>query len=193
MEKDLSQMRETLIQITEAFRRTRQMLARRRTGDYLILWGIIAAVGYILSRFFSDYNILWLSLGAVGWVGTVLITIRRIKMTKEKVYFPEGAYIGIVWISLVIYSLIWFFIISKEGGGLSGIGVSLLWLNFMMYGYILMGIFLGKEMAFLGIFTTVSSILCGFYLREYFSYAMALIYLVAFVGGGIFINRRWGR
>jgi hypothetical protein len=57
----------------------------------------------------------------------------------------------------------------------------------------LMGIFLGKEMAFLGIFVTLSSIICGLYLREYFNYAMALIFLIAFGGGGILINRRWGR
>jgi len=193
MERDLDQARETLVQITEAFRRTRQMLARRRTGDYLILWGIVVSLGYVLNRFVEG-NLLWLSLFGIGWVGTALIVIRQIKMTKEKrIYFPEGMYLGIVWISLVIYSLIWFFIISRESSGLSGIGISLLWLNFMMYGYILMGIFLGKEMAFIGIFATVSSILVGLYLREYFSYAMALISLFVFVGGGIYINRRWGR
>jgi hypothetical protein len=196
MEKDLNQTQATLIQITEAFKRTRQMLARRRTGDYLILWGVLISLGYALSQFFKgkeSLNWFWLSLAGIGWVGTILITIRQIKMTKGKVYFPEGMYIGIVWISLVIYSLIWFFIINRESAGLSGIGVSLLLLNFMMYGYILMGIFLGKEMAFLGIFVTLSSIICGLYLREYFNYAMALIFLIAFVGGGILINRRWGR
>jgi hypothetical protein len=92
MEKDLNQTQETLIQITEAFKRTRQMLARRRTGDYLILWGVLISLGYALSQFFKgkeSLNWFWLSLAGIGWVGTILITIRQIKMTKGKSLFSR--------------------------------------------------------------------------------------------------------
>jgi len=54
-----------------------------------------------------------------------------------------------------------------------------------------MGILIGKELAIIGILTSAASILSGLFLKKIFSFVMALICLVAFVGGGIYINKKW--
>jgi hypothetical protein len=43
------------------------MLARRRTGDYLILWGVLVSLGYALSQFFKGKGKLELVLAFARW------------------------------------------------------------------------------------------------------------------------------
>jgi len=195
MEEKNYTAQESLLQITEGFRKMRIALARRKTGNYLILWGIIVSLGSIATEIMDKigkYEIispLWGILITIGIAGTVLMTIKRIKGTKG--YFPEGAYIGMIWLSLFIYSLIIFAVLRMDGFSLSGIQTSLLCLNFAMLGYVLMGIFLGKELGIIGVAVSLASLLCGLYLKEIFNLVMAFLCLVIFVGGGIYINRKW--
>lgn len=191
-----SEAQESLIQIIEAFRRMRIALARRKTGNYLILWGFILFVGYILTEIFmrlGKYDSIvwvWIILPTIGLIGVCLITVNQTKKTKER--FPEGFYIFLIWISLVFYGFIIFAVILWMGNvSLNGIQVSLLFLNLAMFGYVLMGILLGKELALIGISTSILSVLCGLFLQKFFNLAMALICLITFVGGGFYINKKW--
>ncbi|MEN3038984.1 MAG: hypothetical protein ABDI07_07535 [Candidatus Kryptonium sp.] len=189
-------VQETLIEITESFRKTRIALSKQRTGDYLILWGLLMFLGYTANEMLwilSMYKtgaLIWLSLIVIGIAGTTIITIKRIKQRASE-YFPEGIYIGLSWISLLIYAIIFLGILKITGISLQGIQTSLFFLNFAMLGYVLMGIFLGKELAIIGIVTSIASLFCALFLKEFFNIAMALLSLFSFVGGGIYINKKW--
>ncbi len=197
MEKEFSRFEAqgSFISVVEAFKQMRTALARQRTGNYLILWGLVNFTGYVLSEIFrvlGRYDLIgisWLILSALGVIGTVIITLKLVRRTKD--YFPEGSYIGLIWIALVFYSLIIWATFKIGGIKLSGIQASLLWLNFAMLGYVLTGIFLGREIAIIGIAVSVFSILSAMFLLEFFNIAMALICLFVFVGGGLYINKKW--
>ncbi|CUS77855.1 hypothetical protein JGI7_01085 [Candidatus Kryptonium thompsonii] len=183
---------DAVMELSEAFRRMGIALGRRRTGDYLILWGFVLFAGGMLVGI-TKYGFLWNVAVLAGSVGTILITINRVRqMMRAGMNFPEGPYIGSMWLSLLLYAIIIFGIVKMTGKvSLTGIQVSLFFLNFAMLGYVLMGILIGKELAIIGILTSAASILSGLFLKKIFSFVMALICLVAFVGGGIYINKKW--
>ncbi|MCS7229728.1 MAG: hypothetical protein RMJ81_04075 [Candidatus Kryptonium sp.] len=189
-------VQESLTEIAESFRKVKIALAKQRTGDYSILWGLVMFLGYTATEIFNNMSmyenvvLIWLTLIVIGITGTVIITIKRIKQGTSG-YFPEGAYIVLSWSSLLIYALILLGIFKITGISLQGIQVSLFLLNFAMLGYVLMGIFLGKELAIIGIGTSIASLFCVLFLKEFFNIAMALLSLFSFVGGGIYINKKW--
>jgi len=194
-EFERSEAQESLLSIVEAFRQMRTVLARQRVGNYLILWGLVDFAGYILTEILRDFgkyefiNFSWMVLIGFGLIGTFVITLKMIKRTRA--YFPEGFYIGLIWLSLVLYGLIIWAIIKMGETRLSEIQVSLLWLNFAMLGFVLIGIFLGVEIAVIGVAVSVFSILSAEIGTERLNISMALLCLLAFVGGGLYINKKW--
>ncbi len=56
-------------------KRTREILVYARAGDYMILWGVIWAVGYAAENWAGHYAYdIWLALDAIGLAGTALVT-----------------------------------------------------------------------------------------------------------------------
>ncbi|MFN3135997.1 MAG: hypothetical protein ACK44H_10585 [Candidatus Kryptonium sp.] len=197
MEKKINYTeRDAAMELSEAFRRIGIALGRRRTGDYLILWGFVLFAGGMLVGI-TKYGFLWNVAVLVGSAGTILITINQVRqMIRAGVNSLEGAYIGtyigLMWLSLLLYAIIIFGIVEMIGEvSLTGIQISLFFLNFAMLGYVLMGIMIGKELAIIGILISAASILSGLFLQKIFSFAIALIWLVAGVGGGIYLNKKW--
>ncbi|MEI9991046.1 MAG: hypothetical protein WDM86_13500 [Rhizomicrobium sp.] len=58
-------------------KRTRELLVYARAGDYMILWGVLWAIGFGLGEHLRPYTYdFWLVLEAIGIAGTAIITWR---------------------------------------------------------------------------------------------------------------------
>ncbi|MBG0808352.1 hypothetical protein IY145_03055 [Methylosinus sp. H3A] len=68
----------SLAQIAIVERRTRAALAYRRAGAFLILWGVLVAVGAGISPAHPDQTeAIWYGVDAAGLLGTAAITLYR--------------------------------------------------------------------------------------------------------------------
>ncbi len=72
-------------------KRTREFLVYARAGDYMILWGVLWAVGYAAENWAGHHaGDIWLTLDAIGIAGTCFIiwrTTRRIEPGRRRFVF----------------------------------------------------------------------------------------------------------
>ena len=70
-------------------KRTREFVVYTRAGDYMILWGVLWALGYAFGDALSPYtHAYWLTLDAIGIAGTCLLiwrTARCIEPGRRRV------------------------------------------------------------------------------------------------------------
>ncbi|HXC55628.1 MAG TPA: hypothetical protein VNU97_10045 [Rhizomicrobium sp.] len=72
--------------VAGAEKRTREFLVYARAGDYMILWGVLWAIGYSCETWAWQYShTLWLTLDAIGLAGTSLITWRASRALRPDV------------------------------------------------------------------------------------------------------------
>ncbi len=65
-------------------KRTREFLVYARAGDYMILWGILLAIGYALSDgVWPQTYLMWWIIQAVGVTGTAILTWRVSRCRPE--------------------------------------------------------------------------------------------------------------
>jgi hypothetical protein len=183
---------ESLAMVNDVMAQTRKAIASTYANPLLILWGIIWVVSFTAAHFYLVYvhYIFW-GLSAVGVVGTLIIVwISRTRLSvRSGPRFRIGWRMLWFWILLFIYAFIWLEILAP----FNGLQLNAVLSTAAMFGYIVIGLWVGSYfMVWLGLAVTATTLI-GFYLLPHYYYClwMAITGGCAILCTGLYIRFRW--
>jgi len=144
----------SLSDIASVQRRTREAVYYATSGTIFMLWGILTAIGYLLTFFDQDHTrIIWFSVTAAGFIGTfTLIYLRRARGLRARDWRYYQA-----MIVLVAFGALFFVVLGPWDGHQH----SAFWPLLVMMGFVLGGLWMGRFFIACGI--VVSALILGGY------------------------------
>jgi hypothetical protein len=163
-------------------RRMREALFYGGSSDILILWGILCAIGHVITQFSPrNANLAWLLIDAVGVVGLAVISVRRARQRRREWNWRFTA--GVV--VTIAFGLLW--------QGLLGNGqwreISVFWATLIMFTYILAGLWVGRFFVICGIVVTLLTLAGYFWSGAWCELWMAVVFGGSLVAGGLWLRR----
>lgn len=185
MDLTRQEAQQALAEIEAVRRQARRAVAYGGAPYFLMLWGVVWFLGFLGSQFLPPETSgwTWLALAGAAVPATFVIGARL----GRRVRSPIGARLGLFWLALLAYALLWLYLARPIDGAL----MSLLIVTFAMFGYVVMGLWLGGGIGWLGLAVTALALLGYFGLRPYYGLWMALVGGGALFGSGLYILRRW--
>jgi hypothetical protein len=130
----------SLTAIEHAEQRTGQAIIYGAASSFLILWGILTAIGYTFTEFYPyQPKIAWSVLMALGFAATAVMTMRnrgRLAGTHRQL----GWQLVLAQIALIGFGLVTIMIL----GPVTGRQLDAFWPLLFMLGYVLAGIWVGQ-------------------------------------------------
>ncbi|HEY1837910.1 MAG: hypothetical protein WBQ17_08285 [Rhizomicrobium sp.] len=152
-----------------------------KASPFLILWGVMWALGYSGTFFFPPYtNLIWLVIAAVGTIGSMMLG-KRAKPAGEQKFSWKFFFSWLAAIAAIASVLTIFF-------PFSGMQIGSLFPLMIGWAYVVLGIWMGARLAITGLFIVVLTLIGFFYLPAYFMLWMALV-----GGGGLLVGGLWLR
>ncbi len=172
----------SLGEIESITHRLRQCLAGSGAGVILVMWGVIWLIGYGCSQFYPQQSgLVWAPLCLGGGLASWIIGAR-----SSPVRAPGAWRIGIFWLALFAYALLWLILLApasqKHLGAYIGtvpmfayvvgglwFGRFFTWLGLAVTGLIVLGVFAwpGWSDLWTGLAGGGSLVLAGFYIRRF--------------------------
>jgi quinol-cytochrome oxidoreductase complex cytochrome b subunit len=190
--------RASLAEIDRIALLTRQMIARGGSAPIVILWGVIWMIGYATMQFFPEApRWFWLILDVVGIAGSIRFGRWS---RKSPVKFANGGRIGISWLILFAFAVIWLTILGPWDPNAHRLAnyapdldrkIAAYWATVPMFAYVLMGLWLDRFFVWLGALVTLATLGGYFFLANYFFLWMAVIGGGSLVVSGLFIRKNW--
>ncbi len=179
--EEAQQSLEAIQQVSAQMRRTVASGA-----DYLILWGSIWFVGFLGNHFSpgATSGLLWLVLTLMGGFGSYMLGRR----TGRRVRTRSGLRLALFWLALTSYSLLWIWIARPSDQN----QLSLLIVTFAMFGYVVMGLWIGRTVAWIGLGVTALALVGYLLTPTIFNLWMAVLGGGTLMCSGIFVRRAWG-
>ncbi len=172
----------SLDDIATVERRMREALFYGGSSDILIIWGIICALGHVITQFNPrSANLAWLLLDAIGVVGLVVISVRRARQRRREWNWRFTA--GIV--VTVVFGLLWQWLL----GNTQWREISVFWATLIMFTYILAGLWVGSFFIICGIVVTALTLAGYFWVGPWFELWMAVVFGGSLVLGGLWLRR----
>lgn len=164
---------ESLAEIDSTISQTQKAVGHF-TGYILMIWGVVWAASFSATQF-SPHISGWftLALDAIGFIGT-WICIRK---SKAKFGRPGGGRIGLAWLILFGYMILWGFLLQPTGRASMAF-----YSTVCMCAYVMMGLWLSRFLLWLGLIVTVL-IVVGFYLLP----TWFALWLAVTGGGALFL------
>ena len=172
---------EALKYITLTERRSGEVHAYQTSSPFLILWGVLWAIGYTVSYFRPAWGSVWLALVVIGVIGSFWLGA-RVRPTKAKGYdwrFSAS--------SLAVFFFIFALFSILPPTSNAQVGAFFPILVALYYG--LIGIWTRAiRMMFTGAALAILTLVGFFYLPQYFLLWMAFV-----GGGGLILGGLWFR
>lgn len=183
---EAKQALEDLQTIRQVMERTRNAIATSGAGYIMIVWGVIWLIGFTGSQFLHDelQGKIWLIAVPLGIVASIVLGHRSGKQVRGR---PEWK-IGAFWLALFFYASLWGQLFPTPDNAMVG---SLFIVTVVMFGYVIMGLWLSTPFAWIGIGITALALIGYYLLPAYFPLWMALCGGGTLIGSGIYILRRW--
>ena len=180
------QARAALDTIREIELETRRAIGLAGGGAIMMIWGIVWLAGYLGSHWLAGpaSGALWAAVDLVGLLGTGLIVARvRHRVRAEGV----GRRIGLFWLALFTFTGLVIWLVRPGDGALLGLLIAI----FMMFGYVIMGVFVDRVFSWVGI-GVIALAVAGYLLQPAaFGLWMALLCGGALFGSGLYVHLRW--
>jgi hypothetical protein len=145
------------------------------TGYILMLWGVIWMFGFSATQFCPEQaNWTWLALDVVGFIGTFIC----VKKSRYGARRPGGRRVGYAWLILSGYFMLWCILLQPQGRQIIAFASTV-----FMCAYMVMGLWLGRLLFWLGLTVTVLTLVGYFALPAWFALWMAVV-----GGGALFIS-----
>jgi len=186
MDISRDEAQESLMAIQQITAQTRHAVAYGGGPYYLIIWGIVWLFGYPSSQFIHTAlaGWIWLGLDLAGVVASVVVGTRLAMRVRSPTLGPR---IGLFWLALMGYSALWIWLAQPSSGN----QMSLLIATMAMFDYIVMGLWLGWAVSWIGLTVTILALLGYYLLPAYFNLWMALLGGGTLIGSGLYILQRW--
>ncbi len=181
MQASREEAQQLLNEVERTMQRTRHALAAAGAPYYLILWGLIWAIGFTVEQFASPLvtGWTWMVLDSIGGVLSFWIGYRQAQRVRSR---SLGAHIGWFWLLLIVYGALWIWISAPQ----SERQFSLLITLYAMFGYVVMGLWLRvRGQVWLGLGVSGLAVLAYLLIPQVFYLTMGLL------GGGLLILSGW--
>ncbi len=176
---------ETLKIIEDVAAQMRKAVAYGGAPYYMILWGAIWSLGFLSSHFlvadYQGWN--WLTLVALGTAISAYLGFR----TRARVRVKTEVRFMLLWVAVMLYSMIWMWIARPS----SPEQASLLIVTFMMFGYVVIGLWMERVFAWVGLSVTLFGLIVYLLIPEFYNLSMAFLGGGTLMLGGFYILRRW--
>ncbi len=176
---------EALDAVRDVSQQMRRALNAWGMAYYLILWGLIWLIGFTASQFAPSIvtGYLWAGLDVIG-IGLSWYFGFKVGRRFHNAYASR---VGLFWLALLGYGMLgaWFVhpVSPHEG--------ALLLIIYVMFGWVIMGLWVQPRLAWLGLFVTALALLGYALLPAYFFILMALLGGGSLLGTGLYILRSW--
>ncbi len=153
----------------------------RKSSPFLIVWGVMWALGYGGTYFFPPYtNLIWLCVATVGTIISTIIGM-RFKPTDERKFSWKFLFTWLSALGAIASVLTIFF-------PFSGMQIGSLFPLMIGWAYVVLGIWVGARIAITGLLLVALTLIGFFYLPAYFMLWMAVV-----GGGGLILGGIWLR
>jgi hypothetical protein len=175
---------ESLVTIQQVMAQTRRAVAS--SGAYvMIIWGVVWFFGFLASQLIHSILVgwIWLILDVLGSLATWIVG----RKMGRRVRTSFGSRLGLFWLALIFYTALWIWIAWP----LDPMRTMLLSITALMFGYVVMGLWLGTAVAWVGLAVTALALLGFYLLPAYFALWMALLGGGTMIGSGLYMSRFW--
>lgn len=183
--------RASLAEIDRLVERTRKTIAYGGAAPIMILWGIIWGIGFIAAQLkFGRLDRLWGTLDVVGLALTFLFVFRD---RNARVKSPHAGRILFSWLLLIAFGFLWWGLLTSwRCDNLQQLrGLIAFWCTASMFGYVIMGLWLGRFYLWLGLAITAATLAGYWYLPAYFYLWMAIFGGGALIAAGVYALKFW--
>lgn len=164
-------------------RRTRESLFYAGSGNILIAWGVLCVIGYVFNWLHPRNAVTaWLALDAVGVVATCVILARRIPRSRLRVA-------GLQQLATYLAFMVFGVLVHIEFAPVRARQAEVFWPTLVMFGYVLMGIWAGRFLAYLGVLVTILILVGFFELGPWFLPWMAVVFGGGLIAAGLWLRR----
>ena len=183
--------KESLTVIETVTVQTRKAVASAYAAPFLILWGAIWVVSFVLVHFFRHWaGYIFNTFNTIGAITTLLICLRwRAKAatkspTSQKLTWRILGF----WALLGVYIWLWLWLLAPA----RGIQVCIFIATAAMFGYVVMGLWFGSYfILYLGLGVTAITFFGYYVIPTYFFLWMAVMAGGLLLGTGLYIRIRW--
>jgi hypothetical protein len=172
--------------IEDAERRTAQAIFYGIASSFLILWGVLTAVGYASGQVWpADAGVVWLVIMVTGFAATTVMVARA----RRGLTFAQS---GLGWrmlyaqLALVSFGVV----VVLTLGPFSGRQLDAFWPLLYMLGYVLAGIWVGRFFILTGVAVAFLTIAGFWWAGPWFPLWMAVANGGALVLGGLWLRRQ---
>lgn len=163
-------------------RKTRQAVVYGASSAVLIMWGVLCAVGYVLSFVRPRWaDAVWIAIVVVGLVGGTWLRLRNRRARGAR---PDNRIIYGQMI-LIAFGFLWSVLLLPMEPRQMGI----FWPTLVMFGYTVMGLWLGRFFTVCGLAVTALSVAGYFWIGQWFQLWMAAVMAASLIGGGLWLRR----
>ena len=193
--------RASLAEVDRIITLTRRTIAWSCTTPLLILWGAIWVVGFGATQFFPVrvYR-LWIVLDVAGMVGSVLLFSRFRSSPVKGLHLGLGR-MSLAWLALLGFGTLWATLLCPwellhrpewlAYDPLLVRKLSAFSATVCMFGYVVMGLWLGRFFLWLGLLVTVATVVGYYFAADYFFLWLALSGGGSLILAGVFIHKFW--
>lgn len=204
MDISQEQARESLEQVRDTSAGMRRMAAHAGADVLFIVWGVIWAVGFVLTQFIPpalDYRnvtgvvvgLSWTVLVAIG-IGVSIYVGRTRTAVRTRADSRVGWLFWVVYLYVDIILLLMLPFLQIQGHEQS----QMFWRHIgavsavvPMFCYVLMGLWLDLYMVWLGLFVTALTLFGVYLVQEWFFLWMAFAGGGTLIATGILVRKRW--
>jgi hypothetical protein len=186
----------SLAEIDRTTQRIRNALASGTAAPLLILWGAIWVVGYSGQQFLPHSSqATWAVLIAFGTIASLLSGFRQAPV-KNPSFSLMGRF-GLAWLMLFAYGFLWATFLgpweTPHGayGALLDRKLAAFTCTICMFAYVIMGLWLGRFLLYLGALVTLTTLVGYFFVPTYFYAWMAVTGGGSLMATGLFIRKFW--
>ena len=193
--------RASLAEVDRIATQIRRTIAWSHTTPLLILWGVIWVIGFGATQFFPSLTFrLWMALDLAGVAGSVLL-LGPFRRSPVKGLGLGMGRISLAWLALLGYGTLWAVLLGPwelshraewaAYAPLIGRKVAAFSCTVCMFGYTVMGLWLGRFLLCLGFLLTATTLVGYYFVSEYFFLWMALTGGGSLIVSGVFIRKFW--
>ncbi len=193
--------RASLAEIDRIATQTRQTIAWSCATPLLILWGVIWVIGFSATQFFPSWAFrLWIGLDLAGIVSTVLLAGPFRNAPIKGIYHGLGS-MSLAWLALLAYGALWaallcpWELLHQAGWAayapLLGRKMAAFSSTICMFGYVVMGLWLGRFFLWLGLLVTATTLVGYYFAGNYFFLWMGVTGGGSLIVAGVFIRKFW--
>ena len=173
----------SLSEIAKVESRTRQAVYDWVASDFLIMWGLLTAAGFVVEYVAPRYA--WFDWGAVtgvGILGSVALYRRQARRARRAPREWQMSYAMLAVLGFGLLLMVYY-------GDPTPRQISAYWPTLFMMGYVVAGLWVGRFFIVCGL-TVAALILAGyFWAGDWFYLWMALVHGGGLVAGGLYLRR----